>query len=221
MRGLYAIVDTETLSARGVDPVAYAAAVLAAKPTALQLRAKDAPAREVLALLRALQPLCHHAGVPLVANDRADFAVLAGCPLLHLGQEDIGIDLARRIAPSVGIGLSTHTPEQLTVALAARPTYVAYGPVFPTRSKADASPTVGVRGLREAHARARAAGIPLVAIGGITLERAREVAPHCESAAMIGGLVPSDPRDARAVSARAIAMQAALTGDGAIAGTAP
>ena len=74
MKGLYAIVDTKLLATRNIDPIAYARAVLAARPAALQLRAKDWPAREILCALRALGPMCRNAGVPLVANDRADAA---------------------------------------------------------------------------------------------------------------------------------------------------
>src|SRR5579859_5956851 len=113
MRGLYAIADVGTLAARQLDPLAFAEAVLTVRPAAVQLRAKNAPARETLALLRALAPMCHRVGVPLVANDRADFALLAGCDLVHVGQEDMPVERVRRLAPGIGVGLSTHTLEQL------------------------------------------------------------------------------------------------------------
>src|SRR5689334_17379343 len=128
MRGLYAIVDVGILSTRGVDVLAFAKAVLLARPAALQLRAKDVAARELLALLRALQPMCRQMHVPLVANDRADVAVLAGCDIVHIGQTDMPIEMVRKIAPALGIGVSTHNPAQLLRALEHRPTYVAYGP---------------------------------------------------------------------------------------------
>src|SRR5580658_10567597 len=136
MRGLYAIVDVATLVARGIEPVAFARALLTARPCALQVRAKDLPTRELLALLRSIAPLCREQRVPLVANDRVDLAALAGCDYVHLGQEDLPIELARRIAPGLRVGLSTHTLAQLDVAIEARPQYVAYGPVYPTTSKA-------------------------------------------------------------------------------------
>src|SRR5438874_311004 len=101
MRGLYAIVDTTTLAARGIDPIAFAAALLQARPAAIQLRAKEVQARELLAMLRALAPMCHVAKVPLVANDRPDLAVLAGCDMVHVGQDDISVDLVQRIAPTL------------------------------------------------------------------------------------------------------------------------
>src|SRR5579883_2868346 len=101
MRGLYAIADLAALAARRIDPLAFADAVLAARPAALQLRAKEAPPRDTLALLRALAPRCHGAGVPLVANDRPDLAVLAGCDAVHVGQDDMPVDRVLRIAPGL------------------------------------------------------------------------------------------------------------------------
>ena len=214
MRGLYAIVDVGTLTAARIDPLRFAESVLSARPCALQLRAKDVPAREVLALLRAMVPLCRRAKVPLVANDRADLASFAGCDIVHIGQEDIPVDLVRRIASGLGVGISTHTIPQLQLALAARPTYVAFGPVFHTTTKANPSPSVGLDGLREAATLAKAAGIPLVAIGGITLERASEVAAIADAAAVVAALMPGASRDVDVfadVARRAQVLQDALT----------
>ena len=190
MRGLYAIVDTGTLAARRVEPVAFARAVLAVHPAALQLRAKDLPPREALALLRELAPLCRLAGVPLVANDRPDLAIMAGCDLVHVGQTDMPIDRVRRIAPGLGVGISTHTLEQLDQALASRPSYVAFGPVFPTATKENPDPVVGVEALRAAARRASAVGIPLVAIGGISQARVAALVGIADAVAVIGDLMP-------------------------------
>jgi thiamine-phosphate pyrophosphorylase len=222
VRGLYAIVDIPSLAARGLHALAVARAVLTARPCALQVRAKDVPTREVLAILRSVAPLCRAQGVPLVANDRVDLAALAGCDFVHLGQEDLPIELARRIAPHVRVGLSTHNEEQLTRALEARPTYVAYGPVYPTASKARPDPCVGLAGLRQAAAQAAAARVPLVAIGGITLAEARDIAQVAPAAAVISALVP--PPDATGaqteaqvlaeIAARARQLQDALGGGG-------
>jgi thiamine-phosphate pyrophosphorylase len=211
MRGLYAIADARTLTARRVDVIAFVRAVALARPAAIQLRAKDLPAREMLALLRALGPICRAAAVPLVANDRVDVAALAGCDYLHIGQDDVPFDIVHRLAPRLQVGVSTHNLEQLAAALARRPAYVAYGPVYATASKAAPDPVVGVAGLRAAHGAARAAGVPLVAIGGITLERAHEVAEHAEAAAVIAGLLPGDANvDLAEVTARARRLHAAL-----------
>jgi len=201
MRGLYAIVDVGSLDARGLDPVAFTAAVLAAAPGAVQLRAKDMPSREVMALLRQLAPMCHRARVPLVANDRPDLAIFTGCDMAHVGQTDMPIDRVRRLAPGLGVGVSTHTLAQLDAALAARPSYVAFGPVFETSTKRDPDPVVGVGAVRGAHARSLAAGVPLVAIGGITRERARELVGLVEAVAVVSGLLPPLATDGKARTA--------------------
>lgn len=212
MKGLYAIVDTKLLAARKTDPIAYARALLEVRPAALQLRAKDLPARAILALLRVLGPMCRTAGVPLVANDRADLAALAGCEMVHIGQEDLPFELVHRIAPQLAVGISTHNPEQLARALAWRPRYVAYGPVFETVSKSNADPVVGLAGLREAANMAGAVGIPLVAIGGITLARAAELKPYANACAVIADLYLPD-FTLKDVTERARAFHLALGGE--------
>jgi thiamine-phosphate pyrophosphorylase len=213
MRGLYAIVDLGALAARRLEPVPFAEAVLVVKPAALQLRAKDSPAREVLALLRELAPMCHRSGVLLVANDRPDLALLAGCDMVHVGQTDMPIERVRRITPGLRVGVSTHTLDQLDVALAVAPAYVAFGPVFETHTKQNPDPIVGVEAVRAAHVHAMAAGIPLVAIGGITRERARELVGLVEAVAVVAELLPSrtGPDAMREVTARAEALHAMFT----------
>jgi thiamine-phosphate pyrophosphorylase len=214
MKGLYAIVDTKLLARRGTDPLDYARAVLPARPAALQLRAKDVPARAILCMLRALGPMCRQAGVPLVANDRADLAALAGCEAVHIGQEDLPYELVHRIAPQLSVGISTHDVVQLDRALSSRPRYVAYGPVFETTTKSNPDPVVGVEGLARAFKRAREAATPLVAIGGITLSRIPEIAAHADAVAVIADLYP-EGATLGDVTARAYAFQVAL---GAAAG---
>jgi len=210
MRGLYPIVDVTTLTARGIDPVAFAQALLEARPAALQLRAKDLPPRDTLGLLRALASLCHNVGVSLVGNDRPDLALLAGCDLVHVGQTDMPVDRVRRIAPTLGVGLSTHTLDQLDAALAVRPDYVAFGPVFETASKRQPDPVVGLAELRKASARAALAKVPLVAIGGITFERAPALVGLVDAVAVIGDLVPDEgtPDLMKEVTRRAHALHA-------------
>ncbi|WP_437638079.1 thiamine phosphate synthase [Sorangium sp. So ce854] len=236
MRGLYAIVDTDSLSRRGLDPAAFAEAVLDARPAAIQLRDKRGGAAHMLSLLRAIQPLAARAGVPLFANDRADLAVLARCDGVHVGQDDLPVPAVRRLAQRAGaslrVGLSTHTPAQIEAALREprddldHLDYVAVGPIFATSSKERPDAVVGLDGLaslRDMVGRMRP-GLPLVAIGGISLERAREVAPLCSAAAIIAALLPEQGTPAsRAldeVRARALALQEALapvapTGGGA------
>jgi len=213
--GLYAIVDLASLAPLGLDAIEFARAVLSARPSALQVRAKGGHARELLGLLRALAPACRAAGVPLVANDRVDLAILSGCGFVHVGQADMTVEQVRRVSPDLRLGISTHTEAQLSLALAARPDYVAYGPVFETRSKEAPDPSVGTSGLALASRHAVQAGVPLVAIGGITLQRAPEVRPYAVAAAVIQGLLPVSARGDGAyeeVRERAHALHAALGG---------
>jgi len=193
-RGLYAIVDTDTLQARGRDPVAFAQRLLAAGPlAALQLRAKSLSARDALALARALGPWCRAAGVPFVVNDRADLAWLAGADAVHVGQGDLPVDELVRRVPDLRVGGSSHSPAELAALLDTAADYVAYGPVFATQSKRDADPVVGLDGLRAAASMAAARSRPLVAIGGITLDNAAAVRDAgAWSGAVIGALVVPD-----------------------------
>ena len=222
MRGLYPIVDVDSLRELGprspapapastlAAVVAFAQSVLLARPPLLQLRAKHESAHDTLELLRALRPLCTQFGAQLFANDRPDLAVLAQCDGVHIGQEDLPLPLVRRLAPGLMVGVSTHSLEQLAAALSENPDYVAFGPVFATASKARAEPSVGLPLLVQAHALAQSAGVPLVAIGGINLERARDVAEHAELAAVIAALRPN-PGSLEGVTEAACAFQAILS----------
>jgi thiamine-phosphate pyrophosphorylase len=200
VRGLYPIVDIDALAARQLSPLSFAEAVLSARPPLLQLRNKTGSARDTLELLRALAPLCRRVGTLLFANDRPDLALLAGADGVHLGQSDLPIDASRRVAPGLLVGLSTHTLPELEAAILERPSYVAFGPVFDTASKRNPERVVGLEALAKAGERARSAAIPLVAIGGIDLERAALVAPHAELGAVIAALADDPTRIAERAS---------------------
>ena len=197
---LYAIVDP-------LDgprtPRALAAALLDGGALLLQLRLKDASTRELLAEARAIVPLTRARGARLVVNDRADVARLAGADGVHLGQDDLPIAAARRIVgPDALVGMSTHDPDQARAAAAAGADYLGVGPVFATATKADA---LTPRGLALVRAVREAVALPLVAIGGIDVERAADVrGAGADAVAMIGALVRApDPAAAvRAVLAR-------------------
>ncbi|MFO0561924.1 MAG: thiamine phosphate synthase [Polyangiales bacterium] len=208
--GLYAIVDADALA--GADPLAFADVLLESAPLfALQLRAKRWSARQIIVVARALAQRCARAGVPFVVNDRADLAVIAGAHALHVGQEDLSVLDARRIAGASLIGVSTHDLAQLDEALALAPDYVAFGPVFETRSKEAPDPTVGLALLERACERARAAAVPLVAIGGITVDNAASVrAAGASSGAVIGALA-SRANDPRALASLARSLHDALS----------
>ena len=213
LSGLYAILDIASITRARLDPIQFARAVLTAKPAALQVRAKELEARELLALLRATGSLCRTAGVPFVVNDRVDLAVLAGAEFVHVGQTDLPVDRVHRVAPGLRVGVSTHTLAQLDAALLLRPDYVAFGPVFATSSKENADPSVGTAGLARAARIASAAGVPLVAIGGITLEHAPELGKIASASAVIQALLPRGAGDAYVeVAERAAMLHRALGG---------
>src|SRR5690242_12476715 len=134
MRGLYAIIDVETLERRELDPVRFAEAVVSARPAAIQLRDKLGGPRRALALLRSVGPLAVRAGVPLFANDRPDLALLARCDGVHVGQDDLSVGMVRSLSSQAGaalrVGLSTHDERDVDGALDDEPDYVAMGPVF-------------------------------------------------------------------------------------------
>lgn len=216
MRGLYAIVDLATLDQHKLDPAHFCRELLGVPLAAVQLRAKQASAGRVVSVARELAGWCRGAGeaaggpVPFFVNDRADIAVLAGATGVHVGQTDPSVADIRRVAPGLRVGVSTHTPAQLESALRLEPDYVAYGPVFPTQSKAEPETCVGLEGLRGACARARAAGVPLVGIGGIGSHNARAVAPWVDAVAVIGALV--SPQEESTPRARAARIAGSLRG---------
>ena len=139
----------------------------------IQLRGKDQPAREQVDLARALLAETRAAGALLWVNDRLDVALAAGADGVHLGQDDLPMDAARRIVPAgFLIGISAETPE---LALAARrdgADYVGTGPVYPTGSKADAGDAIGLPRIADV---ARAIRIPVVGIGGISVANTADV----------------------------------------------
>jgi thiamine-phosphate pyrophosphorylase len=203
--GLYAIVDVDTLAGR--DVVGFTRRVLDAGPlSALQLRAKSLGAGEMHALATALAPLCRAADTWFFVNDRADVAALSGADGVHLGTTDLSGDDARAAFPALRIGLSSHNDDDVRRALAQSPTYLAFGPVWGTRTKADAAPTVGVEALRAVVATTPR---PVVAIGGITLENAPAV---CDTGARAGAVISALAVDDGAVTARARALHRALGG---------
>ncbi len=209
MRGLYPIVDLDTLSRRDISPLRFAEAVLEARPPLLQLRAKQQAPRAVLELLCQLKPLCERAGTLLFANDRPDLALLAATDGVHVGQDDLPLSEVRRLPGQLRVGVSTHNHEQLSEALAQRPDYAAFGPVFATRSKLGADPALGLGALTRAAELASAAQVPLIAIGGLTLAHAPELGRLGVVPAVISDLL-ADGDSPSAVSERAVAWQRAL-----------
>jgi thiamine-phosphate pyrophosphorylase len=159
--------------------------------TLLQYRNKSGNARQMLDEARQLRARLG-TKVRLIMNDRADLCLAAGFDGLHVGQDDLSPESARRIiGPERWLGVSTHNPAQLAEADRTSADYVAIGPVFATSSKANPDPVVGLEGVRRARESTRK---PLVAIGGITRANARSVIDAgADSVAVISDLI-RDPR---------------------------
>ncbi|MGC8794285.1 MAG: thiamine phosphate synthase [Bryobacteraceae bacterium] len=199
---LYPILDTATVERLGLSLPEAAAAMLEAGAEILQLRHKGQFTRALSAAAGEIAALCRRYGVPFIVNDRADIALLTGAGL-HVGQDDLPPRDARRLlGPDRILGFSTHNPEQLRAALAEPVDYLAVGPIFSTSSKQNPDPVVGLDRIPELARQAHAAGRPLVAIGGITRARAREVLhAGADSVAVIADLYP-DPCTAEALRRR-------------------
>jgi thiamine-phosphate diphosphorylase len=173
---LNAIVDTDRAEADGWSPVDVADAYLRGGARFLQLRAKTMPSAKMLDTASTIVSRAHHAGAIVIINDRADIARMCGADGVHVGQDDLAPADARRVVGEGAIvGLSTHTDEQLARAIEAPISYIAIGPVFGTATKATGYEMIGLEGVRAAAGRARAHDLPLVAIGGITIETAPAV----------------------------------------------
>ena len=230
---LYAIIDADLLkspllgkSSVGSLDLSFAEAMAESGVDLLQYRNKSATSRQLFDVSRAMSEVLsrgsstssfgHPHGPRFIVNDRADVALLAGAGGVHVGQHDLGVEEARAIVGADRwVGVSTHTLDQVEVADRTSADYIAFGPVFPTATKENPDPVVGLKLLAEARVRAHK---PLVAIGGITLERAAETyRAGADSLAVARDLLTAaNPRE----RAKAFLAEAIRTGRGrALTGT--
>lgn len=215
---LYAIVDRATLDARGVGVREFAQELREAGVQLVQYRDKVNAPQEVLRAAREMESAFEGVEVTRIMNDRADLALLAGWEGVHVGQGDMPVEAVRRLlgeakdrnrsvsgmterettAKTNVVGVSTHNEQQVRAAVEPlfqerdmgqadlQPDYVAVGPVFRTVSKGNADPVVGLELVRRARTMT---GLPIVAIGGITLANARSVIEAgADAVAVIGGM---------------------------------
>lgn len=194
---LYVITDRGL--ARGRPESEIAREAIAGGATALQLRWKTGPLSEALRVGRELRELCRQSNVLFVVNDRVDLALVLEADGVHLGVNDVPVADARQlVGQDMVIGFSPETLEQAIDAEAAGADYLGVGPVFPTRTKLDAGPAVGLGHLERI---ARAVRIPVVGIGGITVDNAGAVIrAGAVGVAVISAVVGAD--DVRAAAAR-------------------
>ncbi len=170
MPRLYVILDAAMLT----EPAGETAKKLMdAGVRLLQYRDKRAAARELWSESRAIATAARAVNCVFFVNDRPDVAYLAGADGVHVGQEDLEVEQARSVIGAEGwVGVSTHNLEQFGRAASTSADYIAVGPIFPTKSKENPDPVVGMELLRRVRSLTEK---PIVAIGGITVERAPEV----------------------------------------------
>ena len=199
---LYAIIDAARVDT--ISPVEMAEILLDAGVKLIQYRDKNGSSRRLFETSRQIADPVRAAGGIFIVNDRADVALLAGADGVHVGQDDLPVELARRVLEAPGvlakprpgiIGCSTHDLEQVSEADRTSVDYIAFGPVFATQSKQKPDALVGLDDLRAAR---KATRKPIAAIGGITLESATAVIEAgADSVALIGNLVKDTPNRAR------------------------
>ncbi len=159
----------------------------------VQYREKYLPRREIYLMAKRLRKITSQYGAFFVVNDHPDIAVATGADGVHLGQEDLPIELARKVVAEMAIGISTHNLSEALQAQASGADYIGFGPVFGTTTKENALSPRGLQALRQV---ATAVQIPVVAIGGIKKENLVEVFQHGASAVAVasGILLAEDPQ---------------------------
>lgn len=192
---LYVITDRRIQKRPNVEVVEEA---IAGGASVIQLREKDLSTREFLEEALLLRECTKRHGVLFIVNDRVDIALASGADGVHLGPEDMPLVHARRIAPHLIIGYSCDTKEEAQAAERLGADYLGVGTVFPTTTKRDAGPPIGLERLREIVSSVR---IPVVAIGGITPENVESVlAAGVDGVAVVSAIVgASSVREAAAL----------------------
>jgi thiamine-phosphate pyrophosphorylase len=172
-----------------VDSAAWVGRLVPAGARLIQLRIKDHSPEELRAEIRESKRLCSRGGAQLIVNDHWQLALEEGCDFVHLGQGDLDTaDVPALRRAGVRIGISTHDDAELARALGLAPDYIALGPIYPTLLKVMAFAPQGLGRIGEW--KRRIGAIPLVAIGGITLERLPGVlAAGADSAAVVTDIV--------------------------------
>jgi thiamine-phosphate pyrophosphorylase len=193
------ICDEEVCARAGWTVASYAGACIDGGARLLQLRLKNASGQRFLETAMAVLERASAAGTQVVVNDRADIARLSGAAGVHVGQDDLSpSDVRRVVGHDALVGVSTHTPDQVRNALGQPLSYLATGPVFATATKDTGYHAVGLAAVRDASRLAHQAGLELVAIGGITLERAASVVEAgADAVAVIGDLLATGDPAAR------------------------
>ncbi len=168
---LHVLTDTELQSR--FSHVELAKLAIKGGADILQFRQKIGTTREMIEICREIKRLCEDSDVTFIVNDRVDVAIASEADGVHLGQEDFPIPLARKLLGETRIiGGSAVTLEEAQECLSEGADYIGFGPVYPTTSKNDAGPVTGIEILKEV---VNTISIPIIAIGGVTIENTPEV----------------------------------------------
>jgi thiamine-phosphate pyrophosphorylase len=184
---LYVIIDPEVC--KNTAPLSLLESVVGGGVKTIQLRAKKIPDNEMLELAKRMSLFCKEKNVLFIVNDRLDIALASGAGGVHLGQDDLPIDAARKICGlEFIVGISSHNMEEAVLAEKAGADYIGFGAMYPTSSKPDVSNPQGPEKLEEI---VKAVNIPVVAIGGIGLSNIGEVGKSGASSAAVISSVSS------------------------------
>ncbi len=183
---LYVITDRRL--SNGLSHAEVAKRVVQGGADIVQLRDKDLSDREYYRVAMEMRSVTRGTQTAFIVNDRIDVALASQADGVHLGQDDLPVEVARRLAPGdFVIGVSVSSVEEAVSAQASGADYVALGPIFETSTKSDAGPAVGLQLLREIR---EAVTIPLIGIGGISLENVHEViASGADGVAVVSAVV--------------------------------
>jgi thiamine-phosphate pyrophosphorylase len=170
---LYAITDRHSLPGGGRTLINFIESAVAADVDMIQIREKDMPDRELLALTGSAVKIAAGSRTRILVNDRLDIALASGAAGVHLGGHSaLPADIRRAAPPGFLIGFSTHNLQEIHIAVDGRADFVTFGPVFHTSSKAKYGPPVGIDALEEA---CKVATLPLFPLGGIKEDNYREL----------------------------------------------
>lgn len=186
---LYVVTDSRL--SRGRDNVEVVRQAIAGGARIIQLREKEASDRQLVSMGLAIRDITRAAGVFFIVNDRVDIAQVVDADGVHLGQDDVPADLARKIlGPGKIVGVTVETPDEAREAEKAGASYVGTGPIFSTATKADAGRPYGIDLIPRIK---RATSLPVVAIGGINTSNVAQVArAGADGVAVVSAVVSAD-----------------------------
>ena len=202
---LYLVTDRGL--ARGRSTVEVVKAAVSGGVTCIQLREKDCSTLEFIEQARAIKNFLGARKIPLIINDRLDVALAVGADGVHLGQKDMPLEMARKIAgPSMLIGISAESVQDAIEAENGGADYLGVSPIYATPTKTDTAPPLGIQGLREIKNRVK---IPLVGIGGLNNSNAAEVIRNgADGVAVVSAIVAAEDPETAAMNLKQIINEA-------------